>query len=549
LRHLTDYLYERERDCEWRIMATNQPAVLFPAILVVTTADRHAFWSDAPARLAKALGRGRLEPFVTTWDAVHAGEGLHPVSRWWRTVRREYPWVFAAGDPSSSIRSMESPSPPTDLAALPLPDDTDGTTNEASLLARKADRGLGFVSAADAVPPPEHRLPRLIHGTLTTSGPQAAAPERAAPSAISAVARAAHDIRSGAEVSTVLRLPSLGVIGEQVLGLSGLDLQLLDCLGCHPFITSAEAALIVDCSPDAARRRCQALCARGLTRSLAARATSPSPDSRAPRRQQTAWSTPAGAAALLPAAPLYELTLQGLSVAAARTGLTLAHAVEQYGLAGGGPGLPEGSRLAQQRRSLLGRLAHTRGTYAVFLSLLRLAQQRRRAGGDDALRVWRNAQAISRGYFRPDGYGQYQQDGRWWGFFVEYDRGTENRRDYLKKLNAYYEYRHSERFHTDYGGFPAVLFVTTSAAAEERIARAARIAVRQPNRDGSYRRETAPLLLYLTTEARYGGDGATSAPPDGLLAPIWRDMHTDARGHWRTGEYGSSDPGSESAVA
>ena len=34
--------------------------------------------------------------------------------------------------------------------------------------------------------------------------------------------------------------------------------------------------------------------------------------------------------------------------------------------------------------------------------------------------------------------GVYRRNGRRYGFLLEYDRGTENRRDYLRKLAAYY---------------------------------------------------------------------------------------------------------------
>jgi hypothetical protein len=61
----------------------------------------------------------------------------------------------------------------------------------------------------------------------------------------------------------------------------------------------------------------------------------------------------------------------------------------------------------------------------------------RRRGLDDALEEWRSAAACARGRFRPDGYGCYRRGGSRFGFFLEYDRGTERPGDYAAKLAAY----------------------------------------------------------------------------------------------------------------
>src|SRR5437764_6795978 len=55
-------------------------------------------------------------------------------------------------------------------------------------------------------------------------------------------------------------------------------------------------------------------------------------------------------------------------------------------------------------------------------------------------------------------------------FFLEYDRGTESRRQYAAKFRAYYRYRDSGQAQRDYDGFPTLLRITTDSIAESRIA-------------------------------------------------------------------------------
>ena len=77
---------------------------------------------------------------------------------------------------------------------------------------------------------------------------------------------------------------------------------------------------------------------------------------------------------------------------------------------------------------------------------------------------------------RPDAYGLYCLTRRQYGFCLEYDRGTMSTRDHGQKLAGYQEYLTSRRFAREYWGFPTALVVTTSNAAEGRIARAVRAA-------------------------------------------------------------------------
>jgi len=95
------------------------------------------------------------------------------------------------------------------------------------------------------------------------------------------------------------------------------------------------------------------------------------------------------------------------------------------------------------------------------------------------------------------------------GFFLEYDRGTMNRRDYFRKFAAYYDYAITRRFEWDYHGYPTILVVTSSNTAEERIASVVRHMANGRNLD---------LPLLLTT--RWRVDHPSNRL--GFLGPIWR---------------------------
>jgi hypothetical protein len=231
-------------------------------------------------------------------------------------------------------------------------------------------------------------------------------------------------------------------------------------------------------------------------------------------------------------AGLLELTRQGVAFVAAQQGLTVAEAVRHTGLAGGGPAQRPGTRLSRARYVLLRHLAHTRGADGFFVALARAARAARRphrgatGAADEALLVWRNAVACARGRMRPDGYGVLRLDGRRHGFFLEYDRGTQDAAAYRRKLAAYYAYRDSGAFAADYAGFPALLLVTTDTDAEARVARYARAAAAG---------RAAPLPLLLTVEWRYRGGPWRRADPLGPLGPNWRTSDDRARRTWPGG--------------
>jgi hypothetical protein len=194
---------------------------------------------------------------------------------------------------------------------------------------------------------------------------------------------------------------------------------------------------------------------------------------------------------------LVELTLAGRRESARRLLVPAALTARHHGLGG----------RAATRRRLLRHLAHTLGANAFFVALACAARRVTQRGGDDALDEWRSAAACARGRFRPDGYGCYRRGPSRFGFFLEYDRGTERPVEYAAKLAAYYRYRDSGDSTREYNGFPTLLVVTTTEVAETRFAQQAYLAG-QCN-------ATAPMLVFLTTTRRI------EAHADGVLGPIW----------------------------
>jgi Replication-relaxation len=148
-----------------------------------------------------------------------------------------------------------------------------------------------------------------------------------------------------------------------------------------------------------------------------------------------------------------------------------------------------------------------------------LSMLRERAKG----RTQEQAAAGARGRLRPDGYGVLRLAGRRHGFFLEYDRGTQDAASYRRKLDSHYAYRDSGRYAGDYQGFPAILFVTIDTDVEARIAGIARAVARG---------RIQPLPLLLTSEWRYRGDAARPAVSPGLLGRIWRTPDYPTRRPW-----------------
>ena len=293
----------------------------------------------------------------------------------------------------------------------------------------------------------------------------------------------------GAVLADPIRVTEAGArIGLIALALTPADYQLLSVVACHPFLPPNKLAVVLGWPADTLRRRQNRLVHRDLMRLV-----EPEEIGRDARLQ------------------LVEVTRVGLELVAAYRGLSLPVAIRQIGFTGGGPNDPIGSRT-----KLLWNLAHTLGVDELFVSLYALARHFAEAGGDDAILEWQNATACSHRYLRPDGYGIYRRNGRRFGFFLEFDRGTMNRRDYFKKLSAYYDYATSRRFERDYHGYPTILIVTTSNGAEERIARVVQAA-------GTGRSISLPIFL----TCRWRIDDP--ANPCGLLEHVWRRPKADFR--------------------
>jgi hypothetical protein len=199
---------------------------------------------------------------------------------------------------------------------------------------------------------------------------------------------------------------------------------------------------------------------------------------------------------------LAEITILGRRQLASWLGLGAPSATTYHGLIGNDRGQ------AGRRRRLLRTLAHTLGVNAVFVAFAAAADTATRQGGADHLAEWRGGAACERLRCKPDGYGCYVRNGVSYGFFLEYDRGTESARKYAAKFRAYYWYRDSGQAARDYQGFPTLLFVTTEPGAEQRIA------------DQAYQtwllRGTEALPILITTTAH------VAANPEGIIGPIWR---------------------------
>ncbi|MDQ6670319.1 MAG: replication-relaxation family protein [Chloroflexota bacterium] len=211
-----------------------------------------------------------------------------------------------------------------------------------------------------------------------------------------------------------------------------------------------------------------------------------------------------------------ELTPAGRLEAARRLLLPSAVATRYHGLLGN-----DG-----RTRQFLRHIDHTLGANAVFVALVAAARLVTEQGGDDALDDWRSGAACARGRFRPDGYGCYRRGVSRFGFFLEFDRGTEKPGEYAAKIAAYYRYRDCGAAAHEYAGFPTLLVVTTREAAEFRFAHQAQVA--------SEKHAGKPLSILLTRT------DVVEATREGVLGPIWRSPglygEQPRRGYWLSGE-------------
>jgi hypothetical protein len=268
--------------------------------------------------------------------------------------------------------------------------------------------------------------------------------------------------------------------------LSWRDLEMLDVLGRHPFLTPALLATLLGQDDRSTRARVRRLI-RGNFVGIV-------PVAELGRTE-------------LASDYMLELTRCGMVAVAARLGLPPATAVRVHALAGGGPGAGFG-----QRQVLLAQAAHTHGVDRVMVGLAAAARTDRRGA---YLAEWRNAAACAHGRLRPDAYGLLHLRAHDCGFFLEFDRATMRPAELRAKFLAYHRFRISRHAAQQYTSFPTVLVVTTEPGAEQRLAHAVRAV------DTSF---PSPLPVLLTTTAWIDASG--------MLGPIWRQSDAAARHRW-----------------
>jgi hypothetical protein len=66
-------------------------------------------------------------------------------------------------------------------------------------------------------------------------------------------------------------------------------------------------------------------------------------------------------------------------------------------------------------------------------------------------RHWNQKEGNVKGRFRPDGFSQYEYDGRMFSFFVEVDLATMSNKAFAKKVQRYLDYSKSGRYHDRFG--------------------------------------------------------------------------------------------------
>ncbi|MDP2950540.1 MAG: replication-relaxation family protein [Chloroflexota bacterium] len=287
--------------------------------------------------------------------------------------------------------------------------------------------------------------------------------------------------------------------GERVAALalstSTTQKELLEWVGHHPFLSAADLAVLSGLREAGTERLLAALVRLGLV-DFAVRPVGG--DSSPPRR--------------------YFLTEEGLRLLAARDGVP-QHRYGRHGVlaVGGDASDGEGQRLA----GLLRHFEHTVGVNSFVVGLATEAATLRARGQDHRLLHWLSA-AEAQEWFRwngrwwhvwPDARFLYRANGVEFDVFLEWDRATVRRRDYVEKFRAYGSF-----FASRQAGQLArcrLLVVTTTPAAERRIAEVIQSAS-----------GTAPALLvaYLTTGGRLEHAGA--------LGDVWRLADGGGRQTW-----------------
>jgi hypothetical protein len=357
----------------------------------------------------------------------------------------------------------------------------------------------GLIELRRAADPDNYEEPLLIVGVATPSGSSARA--AAWRSCLQQVARRAGDRPPRARVLVCEK----GLVGgrDRERRLGGQAEEVFALLARHPLLTREQLATLLGTSTARVARLGVQLMDRGWVRIFPLE-----------HQPDIAAGYPGDSNRRL---RLVQLTRKGVQEASRRLLLSAALARRQHGVMDGD---------AMTRR-FLRQIQHTLGANAFFVDLAAAGMRVTAGGGDEALIEWRSAAACARGRFRPDGYGCYRRGSARFGFFLEFDRGTERPGQYAAKLAAYYRYRNTGAFRRDYETFPTVLLVTTSAVAEARFADQASLVADA--------HAGAPLKVLLTTSSRIQGH------PEGVLGPVWRkpglprSARDCARGYWLPG--------------
>jgi hypothetical protein len=287
--------------------------------------------------------------------------------------------------------------------------------------------------------------------------------------------------------------------GERVAALalstSVTQKELLEWVGHHPFLSAADLAVLSGLREAGTERLVAGLARLGLVDFAV--------------RPAGGDSSPASR---------HFLTEEGLRLLAARDGVPYRrygrHGVLAVGDSTRGG---EGQRLAGLQRHF----EHTVGVNNFVVALAAEAASLRARGQDHRLVHWLSA-AEAQEWFRwkgrswhvwPDARFLYRANRLELDVFLEWDRGTMRRRDYLEKFRAYGSFFACRQ--ADHLARCRLLVVTTTPAAERRIAEVIQSAT-----------GTAPALLvaHLTTASRLEHAGA--------LSDVWRLAYGGGRQTW-----------------
>lgn len=260
------------------------------------------------------------------------------------------------------------------------------------------------------------------------------------------------------------------------------QLRLLETVGRLPLLTESDLPLVLPGLPPLLRRQVDRAAQHGLIEAVVR-----------PNGQEH-----------------FVLGEFGLRLLAARAGVPFRRFANYTPFVAALPGAA-GGRL----QTLVRQFEHTVGANSFMLACLRNSS----APAVPTLVRWRNPiEAVVRfesggvrRTLRPDGAGEVVQGEKRYGFFLEWDRGTERIDVLLEKLTRYAaQYRSARAATAD------VLLVVTPTPHREAVVWRAVSAVMRPEAERGGVRTTVASLV-----DQYGP-----------YAPIWRQFGSDARGSW-----------------